>query len=219
MKYCDSGYRIPAIARQLIEDKKVPVMPYKRPMTKKGFFRKYDYVYDKYYDCYLCPNHQVLPYRTTNREGYREYKIDGNKCKDCPYLDQCTESKDHVKVVTRHVWENYMEQVGDIRHTRETKELYQKRKQTIERVFADAKEKHGMHYTQYRGLAKLKMELNLLFACMNLKKMAIWKWRKKWGARYLSPNNSLVIYTILNYIYSKTKWFQGAASKTILSTV
>ena len=46
----DAGYKIPAIARQLIEDKKIPVMPYKRPMTKKGFFKKYEYVYDEYYD-------------------------------------------------------------------------------------------------------------------------------------------------------------------------
>lgn len=215
----DAGYKIPAIARQLIEDNKVPVMPYKRPMTKKGFFRKYDYVYDEYFDCYLCPNHQVLPYRLTNREGYREYKSDGMKCKNCPYLNQCTESKDHIKVVTRHVWERYMEQVEEIRHTRGTKEIYQKRKQTIERVFADAKEKHGLRYTQYRGLAKLKMELNLLFACMNLKKMAIWKWRNKWGAKYLSPDNSFRRYIILTFIVIKAKWFQGAASETILSTV
>ncbi|MBP8315616.1 transposase, partial [Clostridium neonatale] len=39
---------------------------------------------------------------------------------------------------------------------------------------ADAKEKHGMRYTQYRGIKKVKMELNLLFACMNLKKLATW---------------------------------------------
>lgn len=31
-----------------------------------------------------------------------------------------------------------------------------------------------MRYTQFRGLAKIKMELNLLFGCMNLKKLAIW---------------------------------------------
>ena len=75
-----------------------------------------------------------------------------------------------------------MEQVEEIRHTKGIKEIYQQRKQTIERVFADAKEKHGMRYTQYRGIAKIKMELNLLFACMNLKKMAIWKWREKMGS-------------------------------------
>lgn len=215
----DTGYKMPAIARQLIKDEKTPVMPYKRPMTKKGFFRKQEYVYDEYHDCYLCPNNQVLPYRTTTREGYREYKSEGCKCKDCPYRSQCTESKDHVKVVTRHVWENYMEQAEDIRHTRGMKEIYGQRKQTIERVFADAKEKHGMRYTQYRGLAKLKMELNLLFACMNLKKMAIWKWRKKWGAKYRSPNTMFGIQTILIFINIKTKWFQGATPETILSTV
>ena len=40
---------------------------------------------------------------------------------------------------------------------------------TNERVFADAKQLHGMRYTQYRGLAKVKMELTLKVTCMNLK--------------------------------------------------
>ena len=140
----DAGYKIPAIARTLIEEGKVPVMPYKRPMTKKGYFRKSDYVYDEYFDCYLCPNNQILKYSTTNRDGYREYKSDGKKCKDCPYQNQCTGSKDHVKMVSRHVWEGYMEKVEEIRHQTGMKEIYQKRKETIERVFADGKEKHGM---------------------------------------------------------------------------
>ncbi len=34
-----------------------------------------------------------------------------------------------------------------------------------------------MRYTQYRGLEKVKMELTLKFAYMNLKKLAIWKAR------------------------------------------
>lgn len=63
----DSGYKIPAIAKQIIGDGKTPFMPYKRPITKEGFFKKYEYVYDEYYDCYLYPNNQVLKYTTTNR--------------------------------------------------------------------------------------------------------------------------------------------------------
>jgi hypothetical protein len=47
--------------------------------------------------------------------------------------------------------------------------------ETIERVFADAKEKHGMRYTNLRGLRKVGHYLMLLFACMNLKKLALWK--------------------------------------------
>lgn len=41
------------------------------------------------------------------------------------------------------------------------------------------KKKHEMRYTQYRGLAKVKMELPLLFGCMNLKQMANWKWKNR----------------------------------------
>ncbi len=86
----DAGYKTPAIAKLIMDDGIKALFPYKRPMTKKGFFVKRDYVYDEYYDVYLCPNQTVLNYATTNRDGYREYKSDGSKCKDCPYLEKCT---------------------------------------------------------------------------------------------------------------------------------
>ncbi|GAB6156840.1 IS1182 family transposase [Desulfotomaculum varum] len=175
----DAGYKTPGVCREIIEAGKLPVMPYKRPMTKDGYFKKREYVYDEYYDCYLCPNNQVLRYSTTNRAGYREYKSDPKICSECPMRMQCTQSKNCTKVVTRHVWEHYMEIAEDIRHTPWGKELYKMRGETIERVFADAKEKHGMRYTNLRGLRKVGHYLTLLFACINLKKLAMWK--KKQG--------------------------------------
>jgi len=173
----DSGYRTPWIMKQIFDSGRLPCIPYKRPMTKEGFFRKNEYVYDEYYDCYLCPNNQVLKYSTTNRDGYREYKSAPDVCRSCPSRTKCTGSKNYQKVVTRHVWEDYMERAEDIRHTPEGKETYKLRKETIERVFADAKVKHGLRFTQYRGLARLKMQVLLTFACMNLKKLARWKWK------------------------------------------
>ena len=174
----DAGYKTPGIAKILVDAGITPLMPYKRPMTKDGFFKKHEYVYDEYYDCYICPNNQVLSYSTTNREGYREYKSCGWKCADCPYLTQCTLSKDHVKVVTRHIWEPYMEICEDIRHTLGMKELYAQRKETIERLFGTAKENHGFRYTQMFGKARMEMKAGLTFACMNLKKLA--KMKVKW---------------------------------------
>ena len=100
-----------------------------------------------------------------------------------------------------------MEKVEEIRHQTGMKEIYQKRKETIERVFADGKEKHGMRYTQYRGLAKVTMELTLLFACMNLKKLAIWKWRKG-GLR--KPCSFVCIFEPI-YLYIKFKMVPGAS--------
>ena len=64
----------------------------------------------------------------------------------------------------------------DIRHTPKYKMLYEKRKETIERVFADAKEKYSMRYTLYRGLAQVTNWVRLKFAAMNLKKFAKRKW-------------------------------------------
>ena len=175
----DAAYKTPWIAKKIIDDGRIPAMPYKRPMTKAGFFKKYEYVYDEYYDCVICPEDKILKYSTTNRDGYREYKSDPRDCSNCPNRHKCTESKAAQKVVLFHVWDKYLEQVEDYRHMPEYRAIYEKRKETIERVFGDAKEKHGMRYTNYRGLAKVTAETALRFACMNLKKLA--KWKKKNG--------------------------------------
>nr|MCR5195038.1 IS1182 family transposase [Pseudobutyrivibrio sp.] len=151
----DAGYKTPAIAKLLLDDGVKPVFPYKAPMTKEGFFKKYEYVYDEYNDCYICPNDQILKYSTTNRDGYKEYKSCSHICEKCEFLGQCTASKNHVKVVNRHVWEEYMEACEDIRQTLGMKELYSHRKETIERIFGTAKENHGFRYTQMYGKARM----------------------------------------------------------------
>ena len=168
----DAGYKTPAIVKLLLDDGIDPVFPYKRPMTKDGFFRKHEYVYDEYHDCYICPENKVLSYSTTNRDGYREYKSRSYQCSNCPSLEKCTLSREHVKVVVRHVWENYMEICEDIRHTIGMRDLYQKRKETIERLFGTAKESHGFRYTHMKGKAKMRMKVGMTYACMNLKKLA-----------------------------------------------
>ena len=70
-----------------------------------------------------------------------------------------------------------MEICEDIRHTIGMKDLYSKRKETIERIFGTAKENHGFRYTQMYGNARMRMKTGLTFACMNLKKLAKMKFR------------------------------------------
>ena len=83
----DAGYKTPAITKLLWDDEITPLLPYKCSMTKEGFFKKYEDVYDEYFDCYICPNDKVL----TNRSEYWEYKSYEAVCEGCPYLRQCTE--------------------------------------------------------------------------------------------------------------------------------
>jgi transposase len=168
----DAGYIAPYICKVIMDDSKLPLMPYKSPMTKKGYFKKYEYVYDEAYDCYLCPNDKVLKYSTTNRDGYRLYKSNPNDCKQCPFIHQCTSNKKFQKVITRHVWDDYKEEtVHHIRHSDVWKEVYPQRKVTIERCFADAKTKHGMGFTRYIGKQRVFDDILLLFSAMNTKKM------------------------------------------------
>jgi transposase len=172
----DAGYKTPGIMKQIIDSNRIPCVPYKKPLTREGFFHKNEYIYDEQYDCYLCPQNQTLKYSTTNRDGYREYKSDPEICKDCPCRTQCTLSGDMKKTVTRHVWADYSEKAEEYRQTYEYQDIYRNRKKTIERVFADAKEKHGLRFTQLRGIAKVRMQVMLTFACMNLKKLAQWRY-------------------------------------------
>lgn len=173
----DSAYNTPYIAKRVLDDGKDLLVPYRRPMTKQGFFKKYDFAYDEYYDCVVCPNNKVLKYSTTNRDGYREFKSNPYNCVACELRYKCTESKNHQKMYTLHIWNDYLERVLDTRYMIKYNGLYALRKETIERVFADAKEKYGMRYTPYRGLAQVTNWVRLKFACMNLKKLAIQKWR------------------------------------------
>ena len=99
----------PATCRAIVQNDQIPYMPYKRPKIKKGFFKKYEYVYDEEYDCYLCPNDKILMYATTTRNGYRQYKSDPKDCKDCPLRNKCTKSKNMTKVIERHLWEEFRE--------------------------------------------------------------------------------------------------------------
>ncbi len=64
-----------------------------------------------------------------------------------------------------------MEICEDIRHTTGMRELYGRRKETIEAYFGTAKEHYAMRYTQLVGKNKMNMKVGLTFTCMNMKKL------------------------------------------------
>ena len=146
-----SSYKTPPIVKQIIDSDKIPVMPYKRPMTKKVFFKKCEYIYNEESDTFTCPN-------------------------NCPIKNKCTESKNNTKILTLHVFHKYIEKTEEYRLP--CKNIYKQRSQTIERVFTDEKENNNLRYTRLRGIEKVTDELTFKFLCMNIKKYATWKAKK-----------------------------------------
>jgi transposase len=169
----DAGYSTAGICKGL-EDRGIEgVIGYSRPTHRDGYLRKRDFAYDRQLDGYRCPNGQLLRYATTNRDGYREYKSNPAICRACPLLASCTSSANATKVVTRHVWQDANEHVAANRLTAWGKKLYERRKETVERSFADAKQLHGHRYARMRGLAKVAEQCLLAAACQNMKKIAM----------------------------------------------
>ena len=112
--------------------------------------------------------------------------------------------------MTKHVWMDYPEQAEDIRHTPKYRELYDQRKETIERVFADAKEKYGMRYTPYRGLSQVTNWVRLKFAAMNLKKYAIHKWKDDFHRLFLPISQiERILCGLIEKIAPESGWIQG----------
>ncbi|WP_373419488.1 IS1182 family transposase [Salirhabdus sp. Marseille-P4669] len=168
----DSGYLTNPICKGLSDRNIFGTIAHRRFHPTKGLFPKWKFTYNKEQDLYTCPNGEMLNYSTTSREGYREYKSDPKKCVTCPLLDQCTRSKNHQKVLTRHVWEEHKEKIRENRLSRSGKMLYKYRKEKVERSFADSKQLHGLRYCRLRGLHNASEQVLLTAACQNMKKIA-----------------------------------------------
>lgn len=167
----DNGYKNGAIAEFILSYGALFFTGYRRPMTKPGYFKTYDFVYDEYYNTVLCPNDKILTYRRTDKQGYKIYQAKKRDCKDCPFKYKCTTME--AKQVNLSVFHDVLEYVEDLRHTDYGRETYKKRKEKIERLFGDAKQKYGMRYTNLRGRNRVRNHILLTLGCMNLKKGAM----------------------------------------------
>ena len=181
----DAGYKTPWIAKKVLEHSRIPILPYTRYKGKKDKFKPWDFTYDASTDSFTCPRGHELRHTTTSKEGKRTYRSSPKICKDCPCRTACGANESGQRMLTTHIWQEYLDLVEHLRKTERGKELYAMRKETIERVFADAKEKHAMRYTNHRGLARVSAWVRLKYAAMNLKKIAIWKWNASNFASYI----------------------------------
>ena len=194
----DAGYKTPWIAKKTLDDGKVPVLPYTRYKGKKDGYRSWDYQYDPVKDVFTCPHGEELRHTTTDRDGKRIYRSTPKNCAGCPFKACCGANAKGQKLLTTHIWQEYLDIVEAIRKTDLGKKIYAQRKETIERVFADAKEKHAMRYTHHRGLAAVTRWVRLKFAAMNLKKLANWSWKN---------SNFPQIFSIIRFICVETPAF------------
>ena len=77
------------------------------------------------------------------------------------------------KIVRRHINADYYDEARLRRISKEGKLLYKRRKETVERSFADSKQNYGYRYAQYRGKAKVQSYAWLSCCVQNMKTIAL----------------------------------------------
>lgn len=169
----DAGYNVSNICKYLYDMGIEAAMGKRRGCQQKGKFGKYKFAYLPEWDVYICPEHKYLEYVTTDRNGYKEYKCKDNRCFNCPKKEMCLSAKQERKSLRRHVWEDFKDMAYVFTHTEKGKKIYERRKETVERSFADSKELHGLRYCRMRGLSKVAEQCLLTAAVQNMKKIAM----------------------------------------------
>ena len=82
------------------------------------------------------------------------------------------------------------------------KRIYKRRKETVERSFADAKQLHGHRYARMRGLNEVQQQCLLAATAQNIKKIALMLSR-------MGPNTPLqTILTLLNAYIDQVRRYE-----------
>lgn len=113
----DSGYHTAHICKTLIEKGIFSIISYRKPGGSKGLFRRSKFVYDHIKDHYTCLKRATFWSigRLIEVGFWSILRI--VKHAAIVRLAECTNSKNHQKIVTRHVWEKYYEEVKENRKT------------------------------------------------------------------------------------------------------
>jgi len=170
----DAGYFTAPICKGLDDRNIQGAIGYRLGPHKKGKFTKNRFQYVKEWDVVMCPECYPMHYKTTTRQGYREYVSNKEVCSNCPLKDKCLYQNSDIRTIRLHVWEEYKDKTKNfVKDTDLGKRIYKRRKETVERSFADAKELHGLRYARFRGIEKVKEQCLMTAAVQNMKKIAM----------------------------------------------
>ncbi len=168
----DAGYYTAPLCKGICDRGVQPVIATRLGPHEKGKYTINSFIYIEEWDVYACPNDCFLNYRTTTRQGYTEYVSNECDCNCCSKRNKCLIGKNKKRTIRRHVWEEFKEADKFFLRTEKGKSIYRKRKETVERSFADSKELHGLRYSRMRGIKKITEQCLMTAAAQNLKKIA-----------------------------------------------
>lgn len=169
----DAGYNTTPVCKGLSALGIEGALGRRRGCHAKDRWGKHRFEFYPEEDAYVCPEGWALGYVTTDRQGYRHYRGQKDRCESCACKEKCLSPAQRVKTIHRHIWEDDKDRCRDFTRTERGRAIYARRKETVERSFADSKELHGLRYARMRGISKVTEQCLLTAAAQNMKKMAL----------------------------------------------
>ena len=154
----------------------LPMAEAKGAEEVKRYYGKERFVWDDQTRSYTCPAGQRLRRVDRGREdrvnggGVEVERYATKACASCEKRGECTRSK-HGRKIKRMADEPLVEALRGRMASEPGKELYKKRKQTIEREFADAREHRGMRRFSGYGDRQAETQVGLLVLLANGKSL------------------------------------------------
>jgi transposase len=155
-----------------------PAKSKSKSKSKSELIPKSAFTWDAQRREYRCPAGHSMPYATSVEEEradgvvvYDTYRCPGETCRACPLQAGCTTSP-KGRTVSRAQGEERIEELRCRMASAEGKALYRRRRETVERSFADLRRHRSMDRFHGRGLERAMAELGLQVLAHNLRVLA-----------------------------------------------
>jgi len=133
------------------------------------------FIWDVQKQTYRCPEGHELKYLRTQtkqrgevEEKHQQYRCPSEHCQNCPRQKECTKNAKAGRMVVRNEYEPEVQRHRERMQAEEAKELYKKRKEQIERRYADSKEHRHLRKLSMRGLAGANVQIGLTVLANNM---------------------------------------------------
>ncbi len=149
-------------------------IPLHDPRLGKGKLTPTEFKYHSNTDRYQCPEGYFLdPYEKLDNGLIKRYRIIGGHCRHCLRRAECLpeSAKNRARFVYRSPHQHEIDKVRVRQATRAFVGKMILRKWTIEGLFAEAKQFHGLRRARYRGLQKVSIQALMTAMAQNIKRI------------------------------------------------
>jgi len=142
------------------------------PERDAGVYHKSKFRYDEERDLYVCPAGRELAFvETKKKQAGKDVRVYSGDCSGCPHQKACVKSKTGNRQVERDQYDHLREEMRAKLQTSHGKDMYGKRKETVEPVIGQIKMREDFTQHYRKGLEAAGAEFGLACLAHNLKRI------------------------------------------------